>query len=140
MNQPTLIDACMRKNPFTIARTAPLVSAVEILLEYKLTGITVVDVDGNVCGILSELDCIRSILNAIYNDGDPDNTLVEDVMTPDIISCSPEDSIIDIAQDMLSTRQRRRPVMKNGKLVGQVSSANILWALMTHSRRASAKR
>ena len=36
---------------------------------------------------------------------------------------------------MLQSRQRRRPVIDDGKLVGQVSSSNILWALMEHSRR-----
>jgi hypothetical protein len=36
---------------------------------------------------------------------------------------------------MLKTRQRRRPVVEDGKLVGQVSSSNVLWALMEHSRR-----
>jgi len=36
---------------------------------------------------------------------------------------------------MLDNRQRRRPVVDNGKLVGQVSSSNVLWALMEHSRR-----
>jgi hypothetical protein len=36
---------------------------------------------------------------------------------------------------MLDSRQRRRPVIENGKLVGQVSSSNVLWALMEHSRR-----
>ena len=36
---------------------------------------------------------------------------------------------------MLETQQRRRPVIENGKLVGQVSSGNVLWALMEYSRR-----
>jgi predicted transcriptional regulator len=42
---------------------------------------------------------------------------------------------VEVAQSMLQTRQRRRPVIEAGKLVGQVSSSNILWALMEHSRR-----
>jgi hypothetical protein len=35
---------------------------------------------------------------------------------------------------MIDTRQRRNAVIQDGKLVGQVSSSNILWALMEHSR------
>lgn len=135
MPQTLLIQDCMRKNPFTIKRSAPLVQAIETLIEYKLTGITVVDDSGIACGVLSELDCIRAVLGAIYNDGNPGERLVEDVMTADVISCEPSDSIIEVAQGMLDSRQRRRPVIKDGKLVGQVSSANVLWALMEQTRR-----
>jgi CBS domain-containing protein len=125
----------MRRNPLTINRNANLVQAVETLVEYKLTGVTVVDDDGHPVGVLSELDCIKSVLNAIYNEGDPERALVQDAMTSDIVSCSPGDNIVAVAADMLATRQRRRPVIEDAKLVGQVSSSNILWALMEHSRR-----
>ena len=84
-------------------------------------------------GILSELDCIKAILAAIYNDGDPEHALVRDAMVKELNVCKPEDSIVEVAQDMLASRQRRRPVVQNGKLVGQVSSSNILWALMASS-------
>ena len=40
-----------------------------------------------------------------------------------------------VAEDMIKSRQRRRPVVEGGKLVGQVSSRNILWAIMEYSRR-----
>lgn len=135
MPAPNIIKDCMRRNPLTINCNDNLVQAVETLIEYKLTGVTVVDDDGKPVGVLSEIDCIQSVLNAIYNDGDPELALVRDVMTPDIVSCGPKDSIVEVAANMLSTRQRRRPVIENGRLVGQVSSSNILWALMENSRR-----
>jgi CBS domain-containing protein len=139
MPQPTRIADCMRKKPLTIRRGANLVEAIETLVEYKLTGVTVVDDDGHPVGVLSELDCIQAILATIYNDGDPELSLVHEAMTVDINSCGPEDNIVEVAQDMLRTRQRRRPVIDNGRLVGQVSSSNILWALMEHSRRRVAR-
>ena len=99
------------------------------------TGLTVVDESGQVAGILSELDCIKGVLNAIYNEGDPEHALVRDAMCTEVVSCAPGDNIVEVAQAMLDSRQRRRPVIENGRLVGQVSSNNILWALMEHSRR-----
>ncbi len=135
MAAPSTINACMRRNPLTIKASANLVEAIEAIVENKLTGLTVVDEDGHVAGVLSELDCIRAILTSLYNDGDPEQALVSDVMTQAVNSCKPTDGIIEVAQSMLDTRQRRRPVIEDGKLVGQVSSANILWALMEHSRR-----
>jgi CBS domain-containing protein len=125
----------MRRNPLTIGVDAKLSQAIETIVEHKLTGITVVDDQGSAVGILSELDCLRSVLTAIYNDGDPAHALVQDAMTVDVNSCAPTDNIVEVAQSMLQTRQRRRPVIEAGKLVGQVSSSNILWALMEHSRR-----
>lgn len=135
MPAPSVINDCMRRNPLTIGQKANLVKAIEMIVEYKLTGLTVTDDEGSAVGILSELDCIRGVLNTLYNDGDPERALVEDVMSTDLSTCSPGDSIVSVAQDMLDSRQRRRPVLDNGKLVGQVSSSNILWALMEHSRR-----
>jgi CBS domain-containing protein len=135
MPTPNTIKDCMRRNPLTINHNANLVQAVETLIEYKLTGVTVVDDEGRPVGVLSELDCIQAVLNAIYNDGDPEHSLVRDAMTSEIISCGPGDSIVEIAADMLATRQRRRPVIEGGRLVGQVSSSNVLWALMENSRR-----
>jgi CBS domain-containing protein len=135
MPYPTTIKDCMRRKPLTVQATASLVEAIDLISEYKLTGVTVTDAAGDVVGVLSELDCIQSILGAIYNDGDPEHLQVSDSMCADVISCGPGDSIIEVAQAMLQTRQRRRPVIQAGKLVGQVSSSNVLWALMEHSRR-----
>lgn len=135
MPQPTTIKDCMRRNPLTINLDANLVEAIDLIFEYKLTGLTVTDERGAVVGILSELDCIQAVLTAIYNEGDPEHSLVRDVMCKEVVHCQPSDSIVEVAQSMLQSRQRRRPVIEEGRLVGQVSSSNILWALMEHSRR-----
>ena len=135
MPQPSTINDCMHRNPLTINLDANLVNAIEIIVENKLTGLTVTDDHGRAVGILSELDCIDAILTAVYNDGSPEQTLVRDAMVTELNTCKPTDSIVEVAQSMLKSRQRRRPVIDNGKLVGQVSSSNILWALMEHSRR-----
>jgi CBS domain-containing protein len=134
-NTPSTVKDFMRSNPLTILQDASLVQAIEIIVEYKLTGLTVTDENGRAVGVLSELDCIQTVLAAIYNDGDPEHALVSDAMTTDLKTCSPSDGIVEVANDMLQTRQRRRPVLVDGKLVGQVSSSNVLWALMEHSRR-----
>lgn len=139
MPQPTTIRDCMRRNPLTIKQDANLVEAIEIIFEYKLTGLTVTNDSGQVVGILSELDCIKAVLAAVYNDGDPEHSLVREVMCSEVVTCEPGDSIVEVAQAMLESRQRRRPVIEAGRLVGQVSSSNVLWALMEHSRRKVVK-
>ena len=135
MPQPTTIRDCMHPKPLTVSLDANLVEAIEIIFEYKLTGLTVTDDAGRAVGVLSELDCIKAVLAAIYNEGDPEHALVRDAMCTELVTCEPSDSIVEVAQSMLDCRQRRRPVIENGILVGQVSSSNVLWALMEHSRR-----
>ena len=134
MTSPTSIRDCMHRNPLTITGTAPLVKAIELLVEFKLTGLTVIDNEGAPVGKITELDCIRAVLNAIYHDGSPENIRVEQAMTEEIHACSPDETIVEVAQRMIDSRQRRNAVIQDGKLVGQVSSSNILWALMEHSR------
>ncbi|HSG60927.1 MAG TPA: CBS domain-containing protein [Pseudomonadales bacterium] len=136
MDKPQNIEQCMHRSPLTITQDKNIVDAVEMMLEYKLTGLTVVDDHSQVVGVISEVDCIRAILNAIYNDGEADEAgTVADFMTKSVNFCVPSDGIVEVAESMLATKQRRRPVIADGKLVGQVSSGNILWALMEFSRR-----
>ncbi len=135
MQKPFTIKDCMRHNPLTIHGDLNLVQAIELISEHKLTGLSASNNEGLVIGTLSELDCIQGVLTAIYNDYDPELVLVRNAMDNEPLTCQPNDNIIDIAQSMLKTRQRRRAVVDDGKLVGQVSSNNILWALMEHSRR-----
>ena len=52
-----------------------------------------------------------------------------------IIDCPGAIGIVEVAQSMLDSRRRRRPVILDGPLVGQVSSSNILWALVEFQRR-----
>ena len=135
MSAPNSIRDCMRSNPLTISNEASLVQAIDMIVDNKLTGITVTDEEGKAVGTLSELDCIKSVLTSLYNDGDPAHALVKDaMMSIDINSCSPSEGIVEVAQSMLDTGVRRRAVVEDGQLVGQVSSSNILWALMKHSR------
>jgi CBS domain-containing protein len=138
MKKPTTISDCMRRNPLTISADDNVARAVELIVENKLTGLTVTDEQGCVVGIISELDCLAAILTAIYNDGDAEHALVREVMRTEVNSCGPGDGIVEVAQGMLDSRQRRRPVLSGGKLVGQVSCSNILWALMEYSRRKRA--
>jgi CBS domain-containing protein len=133
--RPTVVDDCMHRNPLTISCDANIVEAIEIMVENKLTGLTVTDETGKAIAVLSELDCLAAILHDVYNDGDPEHSLVRDAASVDLHFCKPDDSIVEVAQAMLDSRQRRRPVIADGKLVGQVSSSNILWALMENTRR-----
>ncbi|MBL4679401.1 MAG: CBS domain-containing protein [Pseudomonadales bacterium] len=113
----------------TVVQSATVSEAAQVILEHKLSGVTVVDDAGDLKGILSELDCLRAIVNAVYNGSLPGAAIVEDIMTKRVESNSPEDNIVTVAASMLDHKHRRRPVVENGKLVGQVSCRQILKAI-----------
>jgi len=117
------------QNAVTVVQSATVSEAAQIILEHKISGVTVVDAAGSLTGILSELDCLRAIVNAVYNGSLPGAAIVEDIMTKNVEANSPEDNIVTVASSMLDHKHRRRPVVENGKLVGQVSCRQILKAI-----------
>ena len=119
----------MLAKPITVKPGMNIQEAAKKILEHKVSGVAVIDDDNNLVGMLSELDCLQAIVSAVYNGGTPGAALVEDVMTKDVEVNHPGDDIIDVATSMLKHKHRRRPVIENGKLIGQVTCRQILSAI-----------
>ena len=117
-------------NPVTISSNATIGEATRKIIENKISGIIVVNDQSEVQGMLSELDCLRSLLTEIYNEGETGKAKVSSEMTTPVTSNSPDQDIISVAQNMLDHKQRRRPVLKKGKLIGQVTCRQLLTALV----------
>jgi CBS domain-containing protein len=45
----------------------------------------------------------------------------------------PNEDIVDVARDMLANNKRRRPVVENGKLIGQITCRQLLTAMRKFS-------
>ncbi len=115
--------------PVTVTDDVTVAEASQVILTNKLSGIAVVDKDKRLVGMLSELDCLRSIVDAAYNDGVPGSALVRDVMTKQVEVNHPDEDIISVAASMLADKHRRRPIVEDGKLVGQLTCRIILGAI-----------
>lgn len=122
----------MLPNPVKVKPDDSVLDAMRVIIDNKISGVCVVDADGNLVGILSELDCLRAALGATYN-----NTgvgLVRDNMTGDnLLVAHPDENILDVAQDMLLKKHRRRPVVENGRLIGQITCRQLLSAVKKFS-------
>jgi CBS domain-containing protein len=116
----------MLKNPVTAKPELTVYEAAIRIMEHKVSGLLVVDDRRAVLGMLSELDCLRVILAGVYNDEEFGTALVGDVMTRDLEVQSPHDDIVNVATSMLDHKHRRRPVVEDGRLVGQVTCRQIL--------------
>ena len=74
-------------------------------------------------GILSE----RDIVSAIAKRGAETLTMpVANLMTRDVVTCSPEDRVADLMSIMTSRRIRHLPVISEDKLVGIVSIGDVV--------------
>jgi CBS domain-containing protein len=117
----------MITNPIKVREDANLFDTMKIIIDNKVSGVCVINEDKTLVGVLSEMDCLAAILKATYNEVGVG--LVNEYMTKDVIVAHPSEGIINIAQDMLLKNQRRRPVVEDGKLVGQVSCRQLLTAV-----------
>lgn len=116
----------MLEKPVTIAPDASLIEAVDMITRNRVSGLCVVSEDGTLLGILSELDCLRGILDATYSQGSV-GLVREHMITENINSARISDDIINVATDMLAKGQRRRPVVSDSnQLVGQITCRQIL--------------
>lgn len=104
-----------------------VMDAIHKLVHHRIAGAPVVNDQGDLVGMLSELDCLKVALNAgYYGDwGGP----VSDFMTTEVESVDADMNIVDLAQKFLNSGFRRYPVLRNHRLVGQISRRDVLRAL-----------
>ncbi len=119
----------MVEDPVCVLPTMNVYEAAHEILTNQVSGVTVVDKNGKLVGILSELDCLQAMVTSVYNGADPGGALVSDIMTVNVEVNNPEDGILDVAISMLDHKHRRRPVVKDGVLQGQLTCRQILKAV-----------
>tara|TARA_R110001583_G_scaffold19560_2_gene76437 strand:+ start:16438 stop:16839 length:402 start_codon:yes stop_codon:yes gene_type:complete len=118
----------MITNPIKVKDDANLFDAMKAIIDNKVSGVCVINENKALVGVLSEMDCLAAILKATYNEIGVG--LVSEYMTKEgLVVAHPNDDIINVAQDMLLKKHRRRPVVENGMLVGQVSCRQLLTAV-----------
>ena len=122
-----LVKDYMARTLVTFKPDTPVLDAVHVLVKNRIAGAPVVDDEGNLLGMLSELDCLKVALQAGYHGtyGGP----VRDYMSEGVKTVNLEMSIVDLAQMFIDERYRRYPVTDNNRLVGQISRRDVLRAL-----------
>ena len=118
----TPVDKLVKLAPHT-----EVMSAINQLVKHHISGAPVVDGDGQLVGMLSEMDCMQVGLIAAEDScvAGP----VSQFMKSNVVSVSPEDSLTQLAQLFFTKNFRRYPVIDNGRLVGQISRSDVLKAI-----------
>ena len=137
MNLNYSIKEFMAKQLITFQSDTPIETAMESFLNNKISGAPVLDNQGNLVGVLSEKDCMRTLFESSYY-----NNLggfVKEYMSTDLKTINIHDTLSNVADEFIKSRFRRFPVMEGNKLVGQISRRDILRAIVKLSNEEQSK-
>src|SRR5271165_5450277 len=137
----------MTSEVITVRENASVTAVAKLLAEHGISAVPVVDKDNRVIGMVSEGDLLHraetgtersrawwlemlASTNQLAGDYIKSHSgAVKDVMTRNVISVSDTTLVADIAVLLETNRIKRVPVLRDGKLVGIVSRANLVRAL-----------
>jgi len=137
----------MTTKVITVLEDTSVEEVARVLVTGRISAVPVIDVDDQVVCIVSEGDLVRRSESGTEHEDSwwlthlvrPDERarayaqahgkLAKDVMTADVVVAGENDSLASLAQTLEKHRIKRVPVLRNGKLVGIVSRANLLQGL-----------
>jgi len=128
--------------------TKPLDSinhARELMATHRVNQLPVV-VDGRVVGIVTDRD-LRDAFPSVFErtregvrkppqGADPSTITVEMVMTENVLTLAPKDTVAEAARRMRTERIGALPVVDNGHIVGILARSDLLDALVALAERA----
>ena len=116
----------MTEATVTDSTTDTLRSAAERMWRQQ-TGSLLVTESGRLAGILTE----RDLLRAVALGADPATATVDEAMTTEVFTVSPDMPLVDAAREMATRWIRHLPVEENGRLVGIVSIGDVVKAAIS---------
>lgn len=145
------VKEIMTSEVVTVSTTDSVEQCAKLLQEHDISGLPVLDEAGKVAGMITEGDLIRrasrvkapgylEILGGLIYLGSPKKFVDElqramsleagQLMSKNLVSIKPEDTIEQAATLMVEKKISRLPVLdQNGKLVGIVSRRDIMGSL-----------
>ena len=139
----------MTTKVITVTPESSVGDAAKLMLQYRISGLPVVDQKGVLVGMVTEGDFLRRgetgtqrrrprWLEFILGPGRLSSEYVQaygrkiaDVMTSNPVSITEDVSLENVVDTLERHRVKRLPVMRDGKLVGIVSRANLVQAFAT---------
>jgi CBS domain-containing protein len=120
------VDGILRSKGARVVTIRPDASVADLVAGLRDAGIgaMVVSADGRaVDGIVSERDVVRALAQ---HGGRVVDRPVSDLMTRNVVTCSPGDSVKQLMSEMTRRRIRHLPVVDNGALAGIVSIGDVV--------------
>lgn len=93
--------------------------AIDLLVKHKISGAPVVDQDGTLIGVFTEKCCLEVLVDTAYESLPTNEVGAFMIQSPVTIEANMQ--LLSVAQLFISRPVRRLPVVRNGKLLGQIS-------------------
>ena len=110
-----LVKEIMTKDVIAVPPTMPVREVAKLLDERNVSGVPVINDEGQVLGVVSELDIVGR-----------QGATAADIMSSQVISVTEETDIDEVVHLFLNQRIRRLPVLSSGQLVGIVSRSDLV--------------
>ncbi len=111
---------------FSIRPEQPVLAAIQMMAD-KYVGALLVMKDAQLLGIVSERDYARKV---ILKGRSSAETPVREIMTAEVLSVSPSDSVHRCMRLMTDKHIRHLPVVDNGRVVGMLSIGDLVKAVI----------
>lgn len=107
----------------TAAPTDSITKVAAILARERIGAVLIVGAEGDIVGVLSERDIVRGIADR----GEQCLALeAQALMTHEVVTCAPTDSVAQIMGTLTDRRVRHLPVLDEGRLVGLISIGDVV--------------
>ncbi|OGW83866.1 MAG: hypothetical protein A2987_01905 [Omnitrophica bacterium RIFCSPLOWO2_01_FULL_45_10] len=121
--------------------------AIKILIDSDVSGLPVIDSEGNLLGVFTEREILKAILpvyvksvgtfiygeeskSAIKKTAALDNFLVKDLMRKEVTTLDEESALSEVSKTMLIKSERRIIMMREKKPVGVITRADVIKAFV----------
>ncbi|PWC87230.1 inosine-5-monophosphate dehydrogenase [Azospirillum sp. TSH100] len=122
------VAAVLKRKGSRIVSAAPddsVAAVTRLLTEHRIGAVLVMGDDGQPVGILSERDVVR----AVARDGAAAlDRPASDLMTRELITAAPDDTVADMMAVMTERRIRHVPIVESGRVVGVISIGDVVKA------------
>ena len=148
-----IVSDVMTRNVLSVTPDTGVSQVAGLLLEHRISGLLVIDAEGALAGIVTEGDLLRRgelgagrerswwqqvLASPARQAADFTRThggKVSDVMTAKVISVEHDADLSSVVDLMEQHRIRRLPVLQSSRIVGVVSRADLLKAILAHGER-----
>jgi CBS domain-containing protein len=118
----------MVKDVITVTESMPLKDVARMFIEKKITGAPVVNVEGELVGVISETDIIRKTTSI----GAWSPNTVGQIMTRPAVTVSPDETLQRVCEMMHNRRIHRVVVAEGARIKGILTTMDILRAIATN--------
>ena len=106
----------------TIDKKTSVYQAIALMVKKNVTSLPVIDESG-LAGLISEKDVLKLLYSTEFVEG-----CVGDYMATKIVTFDEDDALVDVCRCLMQNSFRRVPVMRQGRLAGIISRADLIKA------------